>query len=114
MTPQAQDYGEAASLAFELRQPRRLLAVVSAAAVPVLAADAASASSGTSDGAASGAGLAVHLSLCTNLAVSISDTPRRCAVLCADYRPSSSALSADLALAPATRWRDLAVTQRRV
>jgi len=110
VTPQAQDYGEAASLAFELRQPRRLLAVVSAAAVPVLAADAASASSG----AASGAGLAVHLSLCTNLAVSISDTPRRCAVLCADYRPSSSALSADLALAPATRWRDLAVTQRRV
>ncbi len=63
-SPQAKDYAEAASLAFELRQPRRLLAVVSAAAVPVMGADAASASasSGT-HGAAAGAGLAVHPSL---------------------------------------------------
>ena len=56
VTPQAEDYAEAASLAFELRQPRRLLAVVSAAAAPVIGADATPSASSGSNGAAPGAG----------------------------------------------------------
>ena len=52
---QSKDYAEAASLAFELRQPRRLLSVVSAAAAPALDAGAPAATSGAIKGAARGA-----------------------------------------------------------